>query len=434
MRAFAALYLALVLTPLAVVLAGPVPASVAGVWWAVAMGAGFAALSMMGAQGLLTARIRWVSALGPTDRIFRWHKYLGIAAVLMVVAHPAILVVDAPLRLVYLNPFVAPGYMTAGLAAVVAMLLLVVATVGREWLGLRHEGWRLGHDVLAATAIGLAAVHVERVRYYLADPLRHAVWVAFAAGWIGVIVYARLVRPALLTRKPWRVVGVHRERGDAWTVSLVPEGHAGVSFAPGQFAWLTLGRTPFSAGDHPFSFSSRPGLPDGRVEFTIKELGDSTRATGAVAPGTRAFVDGPYGGFTTSGVEAPGFVFIAGGIGIAPLLSMLRALVETRDTRHHLLIHAGGRWDRLTGRETVEGIQLLLDLQVVTVLQDPPPAWDGETGRVDRAMLARQLPHDVHRYSCFVCGPPGMIRDVVADLRDLGVPDGQIHAELFDLF
>ena len=114
MRTLTAFYLVLVLVPLAVLLTGRVPPAQAGFWWAASMAAGFAGLSMMGAQAVLTGRFRRVAALGPTDRLYLFHKYAGIAGALVVLAHPVILVVDEPERLIYLNPFEMPAYLLAG--------------------------------------------------------------------------------------------------------------------------------------------------------------------------------------------------------------------------------------------------------------------------------------------------------------------------------
>src|SRR5690606_28869609 len=92
--------------------------------------------------------------------------------------------------------------------------------------------------------------------------------------------------------------------------------------------------------------------PDGAVQFTIKELGDFTRQIGGTQPGARAWVDGPHGVFSCERYpEAPGYVFIGGGIGIAPLLGMLQALAERGDKRPHLLFAAHSQFDRIPRRE-----------------------------------------------------------------------------------
>jgi len=124
---------------------------------------------------------------------------------------------------------------------------------------------RPSHPVLAAL-IWLGVVHRPDPRASVRAPGG-----ACAAGTrllVGPVDGARLRRAQ---RRPFRVTAVTPERGDAWTVAVEPEGHAGLTFQPGQFAWLTLGRSPYAMQEHPFSFSSSPALGNGRLEFTIKK-------------------------------------------------------------------------------------------------------------------------------------------------------------------
>jgi predicted ferric reductase len=116
--------------------------------------------------------------------------------------------------------------------------------------------------------------------------------------WIGLLLYVRIVKPLFLLRQPYRVTEVRQERGDSVTLVLLPDGHAGFRFKPGQFGWLTLWGSPFQITGHPFSFSSSAAAADGRVEMTIRNLGDFTSGIAKVPPGRRVFLDGPYGAFT----------------------------------------------------------------------------------------------------------------------------------------
>lgn len=130
---------------------------------------------------------------------------------------------------------------------------------------------------------------------------------------------------------------------------------------------------------------------------------------------------------------APGYVFIAGGIGIAPIMSMLRALADREDRRPLLLLYAYRRWERLTFCEAVEGLKARLWLRIVYVLQEPPEDWHGERGWITRDLLERHLPHDRMQVHYFICGPEAMTQAMEKLLYELGVPLGRLHSELFDL-
>jgi predicted ferric reductase len=426
-----AIYLVLVLAPLFVLLIGPRPPAL-GFWWDFSLALGFAGTAMMGVQLLLTARFRHATAPYGIDIIYYFHRYLALLGFAFILAHPVILFLQNPALLVLLDPRSAPLHMTAGVASIAVLAALIVGSLARKQLRIHYDGWRVWHAVLAVVALALALLHMGGAAYYLATPWKGALWAAFAISWLAVIVYVRVLKPWHLWRKPYRVTAVIPERGDAWTLVVRPDGHAGLVFEPGQFAWLTLRSSPFAMKEHPFSIASSPAQRD-RLEFTIKELGDFTRTIRDVAPGEVAWLDAPYGAFSSDRYQGPGYVFIAGGIGIAPIMSMLRALADRRDERPVLLFYAYRRWERLTFREQIEALRQCLDLRVVYALEEPPEAWSGEVGRVTREMLDRHLPRERHRLEYFICGPTPMIESVERSLYRLGVPLGQFHSELFDL-
>jgi 3-phenylpropionate/trans-cinnamate dioxygenase ferredoxin reductase subunit len=238
--------------------------------------------------------------------------------------------------------------------------------------------------------------------------------------------------PIRSRRHAYVVEDVRPVPGDGVTLVIRAEGHDGLPFDAGQFAWLKIGSTPFVFEEHPFSIASTAEHPE-RMEFTIKALGDFTELLSALRPGRRVFLDGPYGGFTTEGLDdAPGFVLIAAGVGITPLLSMLRTLADRGDRRRHHLFVAARTEDQLMLRPEVAGLKRRLNLKVVEVISDPAPGWTGATGRIDAALLERYLPRRPARLHYFICGPPPMVVAISRDLAGIGVPLRRIHTERFE--
>jgi predicted ferric reductase len=311
------------------------------------------------------------------------------------------------------------------------LLIVMVTSVWRRQLRIRYEWWQLIHMVAATLAVVAALVHVELVHYYVSSPWKRALWVVMTAGFAGLIVWTRVVRPVTRIRRPWEVAQVSREHGDMWTVTLRPVGHAGFRFAPGQFGWLAVGRSPFELTQHPFSFSSS-AEQDGSVQMTIKELGDFTRTVGSIEPGTRAYVDGPHGVFSPDRHEGPAFVLIGGGVGIGPLIGMLRTFADRQERRPCLLFYGNRHLDGAAFLDEFDKLSERLALQVVLVLQEPPPDWRGERGRIDEGLLRRYLPQRYERMQYFVCGPEPM-QDAMEDiLTRLGVPGDRVHTERFN--
>lgn len=425
-------YLLLVAAPLLVLLVGPVPPG-AGLWWDFSMALGFAGMAMMGVQFALTARFRRAAAPFGIDIVYDFHRYVAVIALALLLAHFLIIRIDNPQALGSLDPLAGPWYMTAGRAALLLFAVVIVTSLWRKPLRIEYDRWRVAHALLATVAFLAAVGHIAGVGYYTAAPWKRVLWTAYTLFWVLLIVYVRLAKPWVMRRRPWRVTEVRPERGETWTLALSPEGHAGLRFAPGQFAWLTLRASPYHVKEHPFSFSSS-AENSARIEFTIKELGDFTRTIKTVQPGEVAYLDGPYGVFSIDRhPHAPGFVFIAGGAGIAPIMSMLRSAADRGERRPLTLVYANNRWDDVIFREELEQLRERLDLKLVHVLAEPPEDWAGERGYVDQALLARHLPPGRRTLEFFLCGPQPMTDAAQRALRALDVPLRRVHFELFEM-
>ena len=221
------------------------------------------------------------------------------------------------------------------------------------------------------------------------------------------------------------------ERGATTTLVLKPPPGVDFRFEAGQFGWFAIGRSPFSVTQHPFSFSSSAERDE--VELALKALGYFTSRVGELEPGTTVYVDGPHGVFSIDQDEGPGFGLIAGGVGIAGLISMVRTLADRDDVRPVVLFYANAEWDGVAFREELEGLKDRLDLTVVHVLERPPEGWAGETGYVRAEVLSRHLPRGYRRFQFFICGPDPMMDAAEEALVGLGVPPERVHTERFDM-
>jgi predicted ferric reductase len=228
------------------------------------------------------------------------------------------------------------------------------------------------------------------------------------------------------------VAEVRPERGQVWTLALQPQSGSRLRFSPGQFAWLTLSASPFAMREHPFSIASSAERGE-RLELSIKALGDFTSTIKDMNVGEAAWIDAPYGTFSIDDYPAaPGYAFVAGGIGVAPVMSMLRTLADRGDRRPLVLFYGNRVWDRVAFREELDALTTRLNLAVVHVLLEPPADWTGERGFISEEVLMRHLPPERHRLHCFLCGPTPMTTSVEHSLAALGVPAAQVHSEIFD--
>lgn len=424
------IYLIIIVAPLLVLLIGPIPPG-RGFWREFSVAVGFIGLSMMGFQFFLTGRFKHITSPYGIDVVYHFHRQISTVAFILILLHPLILFVSTPETLLFLNPVSAPWWMTAGTASLVALVVLILTSIKRKELGIRYEPWRLTHAFFSVVAVTLSLIHIEAVGYYVQGPMKRWFWVGLVIFWVSSLIYVRIIKPIGMLRRPYSVEEVIKERGKTWTLVLRPEGHPGMSFKPGQFAWLKIGKSPFAIREHPFSFASS-AMRSERVDISIKELGDFTSTIGAISPGTRAYLDGSYGTFTVDRHTAPGYVFVVGGVGISPVISILRTLADRHEKRPLLLFYSSKTWEETTFREELEELSRRLNLQVIYTLTHPHEDWEGERGRINSKMIARYLPENRVEYEYFICGPDPMQMAVKKALEDLGLPLEKVQSESFN--
>ncbi|MGB7413106.1 MAG: ferric reductase-like transmembrane domain-containing protein, partial [Thermosynechococcaceae cyanobacterium] len=364
-------FLFITILPLLILLVYPPPLA-RGFWVEFSVALGFIGLALMALQFALTARINRIEASYGIDIILQFHRYTSFATFFLVLSHPVILFIAQPETRQLLNFLEAPWRAKMALLSTLAFVVMIATTIWRKQLKIPYEPWRLSHSILAVLAVGLGLGHALGVGNYLGLFWKAVLWSGLALVALWLIIYIRLVKPWMMTKRPYLVESVVAERGNVWTLALRPWGHDGFRFQPGQFAWMTLNITPLSMREHPFSMASNGDCSD-HLEFGIKAVGDFTREIKDVKPGTKAYLDGPYGVFTVDRYEdTAGFVLIAGGVGITPILSMLVTAAERRDTRPYLLIYASKTWEDITYREKIDSLAETLYLKVVHVLRQTP--------------------------------------------------------------
>ncbi len=428
------IYLLIILFPLIILLVGPKPPG-REFWRDLSVGLGYTGFAMIGLQFVLTARVKLIKAPFGSDIVYFFHHQASKVLFVLVALHPLILFVFNPQYLSLLNLIKAPWAARFGVTALVSMGLLIGLSIWRKKLKIEYDRWRIWHGILATAGIALAMIHIELRGYYLNTPWKQVFWAIYGIFWVGLMAWVRVIKPIILLRKSFTVEKVVAERGNAFTLELKTPPHAHFHFQPGQFAWLTIWDSPLKDHEHPFSISSSAEQSN-RLTFTIKELGDFTSKIKTIKEGQHVYVDGPFGGFSIDRhPNAKEIVLIAGGIGITPMMSMLRTLADRGDQRPLTLIYANKILESATFLEELDVLVTKLNLKLIHVPEIPPEGWKGESGFVNAQILERYLPEDreKNRVEIFICGPGPMMNAVEKALEQIGVPVGDFHSERFDL-
>jgi predicted ferric reductase len=403
----------------------------------IAVGAGFVGYALMALEFALISRVKAAALAFGEDALQLFHNLMGMVALLLLIAHPILLIHYGYPANCWLNPFAGcanAATRTAALSLYV-LILLVGLSVFRKRLGIKYEAWYVTHGLFALFVVIASLYHVFVIGRYSTTAILEAMWLLYAAIVTGLILWYKIWTPIRNWNKKWEVVENRDERGDSRTLVLKPVGHDGFDFEPGQFSWLKTGSTPFGLGQHPISMSS-PGdvPPGGEVSFTIKNLGDwSGEEVPAIKPGDTMWLDGPHGVFSCDREQGMGYVLIGGGVGITPLYSMLQTMAEREDVRPVLLFYGAQDWESATFREELAELEGRMNLQVIYVLSDPSEDWQGDRGYITGEIMRRYLPKQYKRFVYLICGPEPLMDAMEQALPELGVPQERVQTERFDM-
>lgn len=427
-------YVCLALAPLAVVLAtGGLAHS--GAFKAAGRISALLAFPILLLQPTISARFHWVERPFGLDRLFLFHRTAGATGVVLAVLHPVFLALGSGSSRLLVSLDL-PWQLMVGKAALAVLVVYALGALFHGLLRLPFQWWLRMHNAFTPVIIAGAFVHSWFIYAKFAAEVQQAVWLLLAAAglfsWLHLTVYQRLSSRA----RPWKVSDVARLTPDVWSIRMEPPKGGGLRHLPGQFLFVTLLRgRGLPAEEHPFTIASSP-CGDGAVEIAPKELGDFTATVRETRPGDRAAVMAPYGRFSyLLHARRSRYVMIAGGIGITPIMSMIRHMRDSgRNAEVLLLYGCRGPNDAAFEDElaALEESDAPPDLQTTVVLSRPNEGWKGERGYIDGRLLGRYV-GEVGDSGFYVCGPPVMMDSVVEALRGMGVEAGRIHTERFAL-
>jgi len=224
----------------------------------------------------------------------------------------------------------------------------------------------------------------------------------------------------------YRVARTRKEISDTFTLELTPSnGNGTLLFSPGQFNMLYV----FGAGECAISISGDPTRPE-ELLHTTRVVGTVTRALYGLKPGDTMGVRGPFGtAWPLSLAEGNDVVFVAGGIGLAPIRPALYHVLANRERYGKVVLLYGARTpqDMLYRRE-LEKWSGHLDMEVFVTVDRAESGWRGNVGVV--TTLIRRAPFDRLNTIAMVCGPEIMMHFTILELMNRGVDEQRIHLSM----
>jgi predicted ferric reductase len=309
--------------------------------------------------------------------------------------------------------------------------MLITTANWRMIFGFAYDKWLRFHRLGTLLAIALLLVHILFVSETFKSGLPRAL--VFVAAGIDLLLISRLwYRRFFPGKRRFVVSNVELVGTDSYSVDVRPYGDQILEYIPGQFAFITPVSANLPKEEHPFTISSTPSRPDS-LQFVIRSRGDWTSKINRLKAGEPVFIDGPYGLF--SHMVSPGndpIIMIAGGIGITPMLSMLRYMADMDDQRQILLIWSNKAKEYIVFPEEFKNLEYVLQgIQVIHVITRG--SGGGDKGRLDKTKLERLLEGYSRKSKVFICGPFEMMKAISRALKKIGFSSTGVYKEEFRL-
>ena len=223
------------------------------------------------------------------------------------------------------------------------------------------------------------------------------------------------------------ITHIHQETSDTKTFRIVkPDGQKAFAHMPGQCAMLGVP----GVGEAMFSISSSPTNTE-YMEFSIKSVGKLTNHLHSLEVGAQVTIRGPYGKPfpVEDALNGKDLLFIAGGIGLAPLRSVIRYVLDKRENYGSVDILYGARsaGDLVFKGEVTEAWAQEPDTRSYVTIDRPQDGWDGHVGFVPAYL--QEIGFDTNK-TALICGPPIMIKFALAALLEMGLKKEQVYTTL----
>ncbi len=376
----------------------------------------------------LVARIPWVERGVGHDRLVTWHRKLGPWSLYLIGFHVLLIVLSSAgqdgvmLAVEMWRMLNGMAWMWPAMAGFLLMILAGVTSYKKARAKMSYETWWIIH-VYSYVAIASSFMHqVLNGQMFVGHPLNRLYWTSLYILMATAIIVFRFGIPLVRSVRHNLVVDKVIVEGPGVT-SVVMRGRKlrGLAAEGGQFfGWRFLTRGHFLMS-HPYSLSAAP--TDKYLRITVKDLGDHSRSVALLKPGTRVFVEGPYGAFTAGRATQPHIVLVGGGVGITPI----RALMDE--------FKNGVQLDVIYRASSSADLVLKEELDYLV-------AQSGGSARVHylvgsrrnypmdakslRALVPRIADSDI-----YICGPEPLVDAVRKAADDLGVPKNRFHDESF---
>jgi len=390
----------------------------------------------------LAGRVTKIALFANIDWSVEKHRKIGKYLGIFFFCHPFLIL--APKMLLSVDDFSAAfmelltaDNLLTGLIAWLVMGVWVLSAIYKDRLPMRYETWRLLHLLGFIVILTLSTLHISSVGTHgQYNELFNLLWWAFYLFVVALLIYNYVIKPKQIQGQPFVISSIEKISECDWQLNIDSTTAQKFAFEAGQFAWLNSSASAYNLEQHPFSIAVEENNQS-QLSFIIRELGDYTRTLNTLSPGQTVYVDGPYGSMSLAHSKyASGITLIAGGVGIAPMLSLLRQLAKDNDPRPIRLLYANQNLARMVCLDELlvftQHMQNF-NLQLFTDQKEVPTASLVSYlnhGFIDKkAIETTIIEEQKQHWEVYLCGPQGMMQATTKNLKKIGIAASHIHFE-----
>lgn len=381
-------------------------------------------------QILLVSRFKFLDRIFSLNRIVTFHRMNGIAIAFLALVHPVLIIAAENFTLFPFEKRYWPEFL--GVGVLIFILVIVTTANWRLMFNIAYDKWLRFHRLVTLAAIALMTTHILFVSETFKSGLPHTL--VFVAAGINLMLISRIwFRRFFPGKRRFVVSNVEPAGKDAYSVNV--RSHSGriLDHIPGQFVFITPVSATVPKEEHPFTISSTPSRPDA-MQFVIRSLGDWTSKINRLKAGETVLIDGPYGLFSHMvSSESDPIIMIAGGIGITPMLSMLRYMADVDDPRQILLIWSNKTKEHIVFPEEFKNLKHRLQNFNIIHIITHVSGGENDIGRLDQTRLEKMLNGWSRKSDVFVCGPFEMMKEMTRAVKKIGFSSARVYKEEFKL-
>lgn len=381
-------------------------------------------------QMILISGSRFFERYFGLDRLARIHHTTGFIGYFFLIAHVLFIVngnaalTNLPLINQFMSLVESYPYVLQASIALLLLDIVIITSIITVHKRLPYEMWYLVH-LLVYAAVLMALFHqIENGQTLIQSDILRYYWLGLYATAFSLVLWRRWLLPLWLHKKHRFKVGhIAAEANGVTSIYVTGERLDEFNYEAGQFNLWQFLQKEVRGMHHPFTISSSPKDP--YLRLSVKAVGDFTGKINRLNPGTPVLISGPYGLFTKRVQTKPKRLFIAGGIGITPIRSMLGDNVQKDD----VLIYAAKTAGDLAFKDEFESMKKA-GLSITYVLSEEHSPGT-KHGYANKDVL-HGVP-DLLQREIWLCGPVPMMDAVTKQLKNLGVKHQSIHTERFKL-